>query len=213
VPIDLIGGTSIGSVIGALPAQEIGWRRALEICRRGFARIFDPMLPFVSLLVGRRIGRQLEEAFGTVAFEDLPIPYFCIATDLTTAIQTAHLRGSLFTAVRSSISLPGILPPVIVDGRMLVDGGLPNNLLVDVMGRLSDGGPIVAIDVSPEQDLRAAVACRRRSPDGGSCGSACSRGPAGPTSRRCCTSSRAARWWRASPATAIAVWPTPRACI
>src|SRR5262249_19814190 len=148
----LVGGTSMGSVIGALPAQEIGWQQALSICKRRFGGIFDPTLPLVSLLVGKRIGRQLTEAFGTTAIEDLPIPFFCVSTDLTAAIEKVHTRGSLFTAVRSSISLPGILPPVVVDGRMLVDGGLLNNVPVDVMSRLTEGGPIVAIDVSQEQD-------------------------------------------------------------
>ena len=156
IPIDLVGGTSIGSVIGALPALGHGAEESLAICRRHISSLFDPTLPVVSLLAGRRIGSRLASALGPLDIEDLLIPYFCVATNLSRAEQSIHQRGSLLRAVRASISLPGVLPPVSQDGDLLVDGSLLNNLPVDVMQRISRGGPIVAVDVSPKEDLRFA---------------------------------------------------------
>lgn len=155
VPVDYVGGTSIGSIIAALPAMGLDARASHELCSRYFSSLFDPTLPIVSLLAGRRIGERLEEALGGVDIEDLPVPFFCVATNLSQAEEVVHRRGSLFRAVRSSISLPGILPPVTLGGDLYVDGGLLNNLPIDVMIQLCGGGPVIAIDVSPEEDLRS----------------------------------------------------------
>lgn len=155
VPIDWVGGTSIGSIIAALPAQGLGAAESLEVCRRYISSLFDPTLPVVSLLAGRRIGRRVAEVMRGMNIEDLWLPYFCVATNLSRAEAVVHRRGSLFRAVRSSISLPGILPPVTQDGEVFVDGGLLNNLPIDVMQRLSGGGPVIAVDVSPDVDLRS----------------------------------------------------------
>jgi predicted acylesterase/phospholipase RssA/CRP-like cAMP-binding protein len=157
VPIDLVGGTSIGSIIAALPAQGLDAAAAREVCRRYISSLFDPTLPVVSLLAGRRIGRRVGEAMGPGDIEDLWLPYFCVATNLSRAEAVVARRGPLFRAVRSSISLPGILPPVTRDGEVFVDGGLLNNLPIDVMQGLSDGGPVIAVDVSPDVDLRSAL--------------------------------------------------------
>jgi predicted acylesterase/phospholipase RssA len=85
----------------------------------------------------------------------MPIPFYCIATDLSAAEQRVETRGPLAAALRASISLPGILPPVVSGERLLVDGGLLNNVPVDVMTALLGGGRVIAVDVSPEQDLTA----------------------------------------------------------
>ncbi|MGH0028242.1 MAG: patatin-like phospholipase family protein, partial [Myxococcota bacterium] len=154
VPIDFVGGTSIGSIIGAFPAKGLSATESQEVCRRYISSLFDPTLPLVSLLAGRRIGERLEQALGGGEIEDLLVPFFCVATNLSQAEAVVHRRGSLFRAVRSSISLPGILPPVAMGRDLYVDGGLLNNLPIDVMAGLCGGGPVVAIDVSPEEDLR-----------------------------------------------------------
>ena len=155
VAIDFVGGTSIGAIIAAGPALGLDAAGSLAMCRRHFSGLFDVTLPLVSLLTGRRIGENLEAVVGGVEIEDLVIPYFCVATNLSRAQAVVHRRGSLFRAVRSSISLPGILPPVAIDGDLYVDGGLLDNLPIEVMAELCGGGPVVAIDVSPEEDLRS----------------------------------------------------------
>jgi len=154
VPIDSVGGTSIGSIIGALPALGFDAEQAREMCRRSFSSLYDPTFPLVSLLTGRRIGARLEAALGDVEIEDLRIPFFCVSTNLSRAQAVVHRSGPLFWAVRSSISLPGILPPTTLNGDLHVDGGLVDNLPIEAMAAHS-GGPVIAIDVSPEEDLRS----------------------------------------------------------
>jgi predicted acylesterase/phospholipase RssA len=155
VPIDLVGGTSIGAVIAALVAKGLDPGEVGEVARKQFASIFDPTLPVVALLAGRRIGARLAATFGEVAIEDLAVPFFCVSTNLTQATEVVHRRGLLGKAVRASISLPGILPPVTSGGDLLVDGGLTNNLPIDVMRDAVAGGRVLAVDVSPEVDLHA----------------------------------------------------------
>lgn len=156
VPVDWVGGTSIGALIAALVAQRRSPDEALARAREYFVALRDPTLPLVSLLAGRRIGAQLERALGGVAIEDLPVPYFCVSTNLSRAAQTLHERGSLVRAVRASISLPGILPPVSLDRDLHVDGGLVNNLPIDVMAAKPEIGAVIAVDVSAEIEMRTA---------------------------------------------------------
>jgi NTE family protein len=78
--------------------------------------------------------------------EMTPRPFYCVTVDLVTADQVVHRRGSLGLLVGASMNVPGIAPPVAREGRLLVDGGLRNNLPVDVMAADNEG-PIIAVDV------------------------------------------------------------------
>jgi predicted acylesterase/phospholipase RssA len=160
VPVDLIGGTSIGAIIAAQVAAGLDAREIQEGGKRQYASLFDPTLPVVSLLAGRRLGARLFDAFGDIQIEDLAIPFFCVSTNLTEASEVVHRRGALLNAVRASISLPGIFPPIASGRNLLVDGALLNNLPIDVMSGLVAGGRIVAVDVSPEVDMQAAAETR-----------------------------------------------------
>lgn len=156
IPIDMVGGTSSGSIAGAAVAREWTTGR-MEATMMRFRRLLDPTLPLVSIASGGRMWRAIDEAFGDgIGIEDLWLPYFCVATDLTTAAPVVHRRGSLNRAIRSSVSLPGILPPVSIDGHLLIDGGLLDNLPIGVMRRLNGGGRVIAVDVSPKVDMVAA---------------------------------------------------------
>lgn len=157
VPIDAVGGTSMGALIGGLYALGHEPHTLTELCREHTQKLLDPTLPMVSLLGGYRTGRAFAEVFRSWSIEDLAVPYFCISTNLTRAAETVHRTGPLAHAVRASISLPGILPPVAHEGDLLIDGGLLNNIPVDAMTRVTGGGPMVAVDVSPDIDLRAEV--------------------------------------------------------
>jgi len=154
VPIDSVGGTSIGSIIAAIPAMGFDAEQGRELCRRSFSSLYDPTFPLISLLTGRRIGTRLEAVLGDLEIEDLRIPFFCVSTNLSCAQVVVHRSGPLFWAVRSSISLPGILPPTTLKGDLHVDGGLVDNLPIDAMSAIT-GGPVIAVDVSPEEDLRS----------------------------------------------------------
>jgi NTE family protein len=109
----------------------------------------------IALFRGARVSALLRKHFGDVRIEDLPKPYFCVSADLTSGRDHVHRSGLLWRALRASVALPGILPPVTAEGgHLLVDGGVMNNLPVDVMAREARG-PIIAVDVSGEIDLRA----------------------------------------------------------
>ena len=94
--------------------------------------------------------KVLAEHIGTVPIEDLPLRFFCVSASLTRAEVVIHERGPLQPAVRASLALPGIYPPVYAAGELLVDGGALDNVPVEVMRGRVGTGSIVAVDVSPE---------------------------------------------------------------
>jgi predicted acylesterase/phospholipase RssA/CRP-like cAMP-binding protein len=155
VPIDWVGGTSVGAIIAALVAQRLAPAEALAQCKEHFSSLKDPTLPVVALLAGRRIRAKLERVFGAAAIEDLLLPYLCVSTNLSRAAQAVHERGPLVRAIRASIALPGVLPPVSLGEDLHVDGGLVNNLPIDVMAAKPEVGTVLAVDVSAEVEMRA----------------------------------------------------------
>ena len=83
--------------------------------------------------------------------EELPRSYFCVSTDIISAQLVVHRRGELLTAVGASMCLPGITPPVVIDQRLLVDGGVLDNMPISTMAAQAEG-PIIAADVTePER--------------------------------------------------------------
>jgi NTE family protein/lysophospholipid hydrolase len=153
VPIDMVCGTSIGAIIAAGVALEYDSKKISAVCSQYFRRFFDYTLPVISLIRGRKIEQNLHDALGDKQIEDLPLPFFCISTNLTRAEQVVHNKGSLTGAIRASMSLPAMVPPVYQSGDLLVDGGVLNNLPIDVMYNLCSGGNIIAVDISPKIDL------------------------------------------------------------
>lgn len=151
IPADILGGASMGSIFAA--GSAIGWNaeeimdRVREVFRPKRA-LFDVTFPFVSLLSGNKLGRVLDRLFGDRRIEDLWSSFFCVSTSLSEAKLVVHERGLLRDAIRASISIPGIFPPVHLEKKLLVDGGVLNNLPIDVMADLAEGGPVIAVDVS-----------------------------------------------------------------
>jgi predicted acylesterase/phospholipase RssA len=157
IPVDWLGGTSIGSVFAALRAFDWPPERVEAEAHRVFVEenpLGDYTLPLVSLLRGRRLQRIMRRHFD-VAIEDLPIPYFCVSSHLDRGEATVHERGPLWRAIRASVALPGVLPPAVVDGHLAVDGALLNNLPVDVM-KERPVGCVIGVDLSVHK-LRNAV--------------------------------------------------------
>ena len=155
VPIDMIGGTSMGAILAAQFAMGCDTEEMLEITRRAYLTGRagnDLTLPCVSLHTGRATVRRLKAMFGDRAIEDLPTPYFCVSCNLTRATTVVHERGPVWFAARVSCAVPGLVPPVPYRGDLLVDGGLLDNLPVDVMRRRL-GGSVAASDVSVAIDL------------------------------------------------------------
>jgi NTE family protein len=157
-PIDFIGGASMGAIVAA--SLACGWDDA-EIeyrIRKAFVEsnpLSDYRLPVVGLVKGHKVDARLKEHFGEVLIEDLKVPYFAVSTNLTQGTFMIHDHGLLREALRASISLPGILPPVVADRQVLVDGAVLNNFPVDVM-RETHRGRIIGVDVAVAPEALAA---------------------------------------------------------
>jgi predicted acylesterase/phospholipase RssA/CRP-like cAMP-binding protein len=154
IPIDYVCGTSMGAIFGAALALglDVATLRAelSELFGRPFA-LYDLTLPISSLLAGKKLNRVLQRQLGDANIEDLWLPFFCISTDLARAKMVVHERGCLWKSVRASCSIPGIFPPLPMDGGALVDGGLVDNLPLDLLlDRCA--GPVIAVDVFPYGD-------------------------------------------------------------
>jgi len=157
VPIDHLGGTSMGAIVAAGVAMEWSLEELTERLREAFVKsnpLDDYTLPLIALVRGRKVSRLLQNGFGDIRIEEMPKPFFCVSSDLTSGRIHTHRGGALWRALRASVALPGILPPVTFHGHLLVDGGVMNNLPVDVMAEQSSG-PIIASDVTGELDLKA----------------------------------------------------------
>jgi NTE family protein len=155
VPIDFLGGSSMGAIIAA--SYAVGWNidELTDRIRRTFVEtnpLSDYTLPILSLVRGHKVKALLEEHLGGIDIADTWKPYFCISSNLTSARAVVHRRGNLVEALRATIALPGILPPIITDEGVLADGAVLNNLPVDVM-RSTHRGPIAAVDVARDLAL------------------------------------------------------------
>jgi len=158
VPFDYVAGTSMGGIIAAGLALEWSIDEIKERVKDAFVTnnpLSDFTLPLIALFRGAKVSALLQKHFGDLRIEDMPKPYFCVSANLTTGRDYVHRSGLVWRALRASVALPGILPPVTVEGgHLIVDGGVMNNLPVDVMAAEARG-PIIAVDVSGEIDLRA----------------------------------------------------------
>lgn len=153
VPIDLVGGTSMGGILGAGVAQCWSVAELKERFHAAFVQakpLRDYTLPFVSLVSGRRVSRLLRKDCGDIDIEDLPLTFFCVSSNLTTGHTLVHRRGLLWLSLRASVAIPGVLPPVVHKGEVLVDGGTMNNLPVDAMRELGRG-PVIGVDVGADR--------------------------------------------------------------
>jgi NTE family protein len=153
---DWIGGASIGAIVGAGLAADWNDEQMAELYREHFVTT-DPLadwtLPLVSLRSGAQVSRRLRAAFGNREIDDLPLPFFCVSSNLSDGALEVHEHGPLWTWLRASSAIPGILPPVFSAGRVLVDGGVIDNLPVGEMRRRMPGD-IVAIDVGGQYRLQ-----------------------------------------------------------
>jgi NTE family protein len=153
VPIDFVGGSSIGAIIAGGLAMDWSDDAMRECYRRCFVSsnpVNDYTFPFVALTRGRKVSRLLEREYGETMIEDLRRPYFCISANLTTGMAVEHRQGRLAHALRASVAIPGVMPPVIRDHEVLVDGAVINNLPVDVMCKHAPGF-VIGCDVGADR--------------------------------------------------------------
>jgi NTE family protein len=142
IPIDYVGGVSIGAIIAA--GVAMGWSddEMRQRYRRSFVDtnpVNDYTFPLIALTRGRKVTRLLQKEYGDTHIEDLRQPFFCISANLTTGSAFEHRAGPLAQALRASVAIPGVMPPVFRGDHILVDGATINNLPVDVMQRHAPG--------------------------------------------------------------------------
>ncbi|HTN23159.1 MAG TPA: patatin-like phospholipase family protein [Solirubrobacteraceae bacterium] len=149
--VDRIAGVSMGSIVAGLAATDRDVDEIYELFRYGFVEnrpTSDYTIPAFSLIRGRRTYKMLAEAFGPVRIEELALRFFCVSCDLISRQMVVHRSGLLHEAVYSSLAIPGIFPPVADEhGRLLVDGGVLDNLPVETMQRAGEG-PVIAVDIA-----------------------------------------------------------------
>ena len=147
IQVDCVAGTSMGAIIGA------GYCAGLEIAdlkelaaRAGWWQVTRPALSAGGFVTFKRLERFLEEQIGEFDVRDLAIPFAAVASDLVNSERVILDQGRLCTAIRASCSVPGLAPPVELDGRVLVDGGITDNIPADV-ARMLGADFVIGVDV------------------------------------------------------------------
>jgi len=154
IPVDLVGGASIGAIIGGGVAMGMDSDRLTILCKETFQKnnpFNDYAVPIVSLLRSRKIDRAARRAYGEARIEDLWLSFFCVSSNLSSCGVKVHVDGSVWAAVRTSSSLPGIMVPILHDGAVHVDGGVMNNLPGDIMRR--HAGIVITVDVDSRENM------------------------------------------------------------
>lgn len=151
IPIDIVCGTSIGSMVGAAYASgEFDrfehWMHGLTLM--DVVGLMDVTLSG-GLLKGEKLTDFFEKTFTDPPIELLNVPFAAVATDLSTGAEVWLQEGSTAQAVRASMALPGVLTPVMLDGRTLVDGGLVNPVPVS-LARALGADIVIAVDLNAD---------------------------------------------------------------
>jgi NTE family protein len=157
VPIDLIGGTSMGAIVAAGVAARWTDEELTFRFRRSFVDtnpLSDYTIPAISMFAGRRVRGLLRAAFGERDIEDLVLPFFCVTANLTTSAADVHTVGRLWRWLSASVSIPGVLPPFNEAGEVHVDGSVIDNFPVRAMRRLGRGVTI-GVDIDTGGALAA----------------------------------------------------------
>lgn len=149
IPIDLVVGTSVGSLIGALYAHEAN---SFDLEWTAFALERDHLFDYTILagmgpVKGERLEQFVASKVPVANIEDLKIPFVAVATDLNRGTRIALDRGSVARAVHASCAIPGVFQPVAHQNRLLVDGGVIDNIPIAV-ARDKGADIVIAVDIS-----------------------------------------------------------------
>nr|XP_012224243.1 PREDICTED: neuropathy target esterase sws isoform X2 [Linepithema humile] len=160
IPIDMVGGVSIGAFMGALWCMEKNITTTTQKARewskkmtQWWRQILDLTYPMTSMFSGKDFNKTIQQTFGDTYIEDLWLPYFTITTDITDSCMRTHRHGLLWRYIRGSMTIAGVFPPICdpLDGHLLVDGCYVNNVPADEMLR-QGAHHILAIDVGSQDD-------------------------------------------------------------
>jgi len=152
IPIDMIAGSSIGSIIGAIYLTgnlKKFEEDTLKFTKKELLPLIDLTLPKSGIVKGNNFMKFLENYIPReTKFEDLPKPFSVIATDFYTGRQIVFKKGHIHNAIRASMSIPGVFVPVFYDGAFLIDGGVANALPIDVVKDMG-AGLTIAVNLHP----------------------------------------------------------------
>lgn len=167
--ISSLAGCSMGALIGGVyAAGKLGefrqWMKTVD--RKKMLELTDFSLSLNHLVKGTRIIEAIMEFVPDMAIEQLPIPYCAVATDWKSGREVVFRKGSLFKAIRASISLPSFYEPVRINDMILIDGGVTNPIPLNRVAR-REGDLLVGIDVSghnyaAESERQEALTLKRR---------------------------------------------------
>ena len=151
IKIDYLAGTSMGGVIAACYAAGLAPSKIEEIASSigtisNLAQLIDPTLLKKGIIKGDKVTKLFKRYLGEKSFKDLEIPLTVTAIDLNSNQEIRISDGLLADALRATISIPGIFVPVENRDMRLVDGGLLNNLPVDIVREMG-ADIILAVDV------------------------------------------------------------------
>ncbi|KAF2097642.1 neuropathy target esteras-like protein [Rhizodiscina lignyota] len=158
IPIDIVGGTSIGAFIGGLYAWDADLVPMYGRVKKFAGRMasmwrfaLDVTYPSASYTTGHEFNRGIFKAFGNAQVEDFWLDFYCNTTNISKSRADYHNSGYVWRLVRASMSLAGLLPPLCDEGDMLMDGGYIDNLTVTHMKSLG-ADVIFAVDVGAADD-------------------------------------------------------------
>ncbi|MBI2847984.1 MAG: patatin-like phospholipase family protein, partial [Chloroflexi bacterium] len=160
IPVDMIAGTSIGALVGALYAREKDVERLKDSAKkwdsRRLAVLLGPCFRRTGLVWGYKIEVEVKPLLDAVRFSDLRIPLACVATDIGSGEEVVIREGGVWQAVRASGSLPLLFSPAKLNGQYLVDGGLVNPVPVSVV-RGMGADFVIAVSVMRRKNGRNAI--------------------------------------------------------
>lgn len=148
IPIDFIAGTSAGSIAGAAFASGMSVEQIVALGKEmSWFRMTKLALSTKGILSNAAMGAFFRQSFPFEKFEDLPIPFAAVATDLETGEEVIlKEKGDLITAIQASCAIPGIFMPIQADGRMLIDGGVVAAVPTKAVRKLG-AEIVIAVDV------------------------------------------------------------------
>lgn len=161
IACDLAGGTSIGAVMAAYAAMDLPMAEVIANAREAFRA--NPtgdynLVPMMSLIGGRRLKQVIDQAVlastgHDIGIEDLWKGYYCVSSNYSSASEAVLTQGPLAKSVRASVSIPGALPPVMLEGDLHIDGGTFNNFPTDVMSRFG-ASRIIGVNLLRDRSIK-----------------------------------------------------------
>ena len=154
IPIDVIGGTSGGSIVAGYYALHETYedsnkqlQKLSDITRKAVC-VTNLTWPAASIFSSKSYTKELRKVFTSARIENLWVPYFCVTCNLSKSDQVMHRLGFLWKKIRGSTAVPGVYPPLVIAGELHLDGGIVNNLPTDLMRKMSSSiGTVIAVEL------------------------------------------------------------------